>query len=76
MKRAFFLAPVLIVVLFLLPQIACAQMMQQGQLSLHAGASFPQGEFGATDTDDENSGFATLGLTAGGNTPIPLIRQD
>lgn len=71
MKRVFF-TPVLIMVLFLLPQITYAQMMQQGQLSLHAGASFPQGEFGATDTDDENSGFATLGLTVGGEYTYPL----
>jgi opacity protein-like surface antigen len=33
------------------PRIADAQLMQQGQLSLHARASFPQGEFGSTDLE-------------------------
>lgn len=71
-KRASNLALVLGTFLFLLPQITCGQMMQQGQLSLHAGASFPQGEFGSTDQDEENSGFATLGLIVVGEYTYPV----
>jgi hypothetical protein len=59
-------------VLLLTPRIANSQPMQKDQLSLHAGAAFPQGEFGATDQDDENSGFATTGLTVVGEYTYPI----
>lgn len=50
-KRTFFLALVSGFLLLLLPSTAPAQMMQQGQLNLHTGSSFPQGEFGSTDLE-------------------------
>ena len=70
MKRLSFLLLAL-TALTLTPRIANSQPMQKGQLSLHAGAAFPQGEFGATDEDDENSGFATTGLTVVGEYTYP-----
>ena len=71
MKRLSFLLLAL-TALTLTPRIANSQPMQKGQLSLHAGAAFPQGEFGATDEDDENSGFATTGLTVAGEYTYPI----
>ena len=71
MKRLSFLLLAL-TALMLTPRIANSQPMQKGQLSLHAGAAFPQGEFGATDEDDENSGFATTGLTVVGEYTYPI----
>ena len=71
MKRVSIFA-IALTALLLAPRIANSQPMQRGQLSLHAGAAFPQGEFGATDEDDENSGFATTGLTVVGEYTYPI----
>ena len=71
MKRVSIFA-IALTALLLAPRIANSQPMQRGQLSLHAGAAFPQGEFGATDQDDENSGFATTGLTVVGEYTYPI----
>lgn len=71
MKRIFFFVFALTAFL-VLPHTVHAQTMQKGQLSLHAGAFFPQGEFGSTDQDDENSAFATTGLTVVGEYTYPV----
>jgi len=72
MKRLSFLLLAL-TALTLTPRIANSQLMQKGQLSLHAGAAFPQGEFGETTGDEfvGDSGFATTGLTVAGEYTYP-----
>lgn len=68
-----------IAVFLVLPHVSHAQTTQQnlqqklqkGQLTLHAGAFFPRGEFGSTDQDDDNSGFATTGFTVVGEYTYP-----
>jgi len=59
--------------LFLLPP-AHAQQASQGHLSLYAGASLPQGDFGATDgtAAEDGSGFASLGGAVVGEYIYPL----
>ena len=76
MRRISFFVSALAVFLAL-PHVSHAQTqtlqqkLQKGQLTLHAGAFFPQGEFGSTDQDDENSGFATTGFTVVGEYTYP-----
>jgi hypothetical protein len=57
--------------LFLLSP-AHAQQASQGRLRVHAGASLPQGNFGATDASQEESGFAALGGAVVGEYVYPL----
>ena len=48
------------------------QAFSQGNLSLHFGPSFPMGEFGNDDIDDNEAGLAGMGFGAGLSYVYPL----
>lgn len=51
------------------------QAFSQGDISLHFGPSFPMGDFGDDDIDDDDAGLAGIGFGAGLNYIYPLTED-